>query len=213
MRAAALLFVLLAALAPAEMLDRVSARVGKDAITDSTLRRHLRMEAFFAGKTPELGPESRRKAAERLIDQILIRRELELNRFAPPSPTDVDAQIAEVSKLRHEDAAALRASLQRSGFSLDDLRGEIQYQIMLLRFVDFRFSAGILVTDEEVQQAYEKEVTPEARQRNVPAPTADEARAGIVKLLKYRKTNAALEQWLAQARQQVKIHLFEEAFR
>lgn len=213
MRAVALLLVLLAALAPAEMLDRVAARVGKDAITESTLRRHLRMEAFFAGTTPELGPESRRKAAERLIDQILIRRELELNRFAPPSPADVDAQIGELSKLRHEDATALSVSLQRSGFSIDDLHSEIQYQIMLLRFVDFRFSAGILVTDDEIQQAYEKEVTPEARQRNVPVPTADEARAGIVKLLKYRKTNLALEQWLAQARQQVKIHVFEEAFR
>ena len=84
---------------------------------------------------------------------------------------------------------------------------------MLLRFVDFRFSAGILVTDEEIRDAYEKEVAPEARQRNVPAPTADEARSSIVKLIKYRKTNAALEQWLVQARQQVKIHLFEEAFR
>lgn len=213
MRAVALLLVLLAALAPAEMLDRVVARVGKDAITESTLRRHLRMEAFFAGTAPELGPEARRKAAERLIDQILIRRELELNRFAPPSSADVETQIGELSKLRHEDAAALSASLQRSGFSLDDLHSEIQYQIMLLRFVDFRFSAGILVPDDEIQQAYEKEVTPEARQRNVPVPTADEARAGIVKLLKYRKTNVALEQWLAQARQQVKIHLFEEAFR
>jgi hypothetical protein len=213
MRAVALLLVLLAALAPAEMLDRVVARVGKDAITESTLRRHLRMEAFFAGTAPELGPDARRKAAERLIDQILIRRELELNRFAPPSSADVETQIGELSKLRHEDAAALSASLQRSGFSFDDLHSEIQYQIMLLRFVDFRFSAGILVPDDEIQQAYEKEVTPEARQRNVPVPSADEARAGIVKLLKYRKTNVALEQWLAQARQQVKIHLFEEAFR
>jgi hypothetical protein len=34
-----------------------------------------------------------------------------------------------------------------------------------------------------------------------------------VRLLTYRKTNAALEQWLAMARQQVKIQVFEEAFR
>lgn len=213
MRAAAAILVLLASFAPGETLDRVSARVGKDAITDSALRCHLRMEAFFARTTPELSSESRRKAAQRLIDQILIRRELELNRFAPPAAADVETQIGQLMKSRQEDAAALGASLASYGFSLDDLRSEILYQIMLLRFVEFRFSAGILVTDPEIDAAYEKEVVPEARQRNVPPPSAESARAGIVKLLTYRKTNAALEQWLAQARQQVKIQVFEEAFR
>jgi hypothetical protein len=213
MRAAAAILVLLAAIAPGETLDRVAVRVGKDAITESALRRHLRMEAFIARKTPELSPESRRKAAERLIDQTLIRRELELNRFAPPASADVETQIGQLMKARQEDAAALNASLESYGFSLDDLRSEIQYQIMLLRFVDFRFSAGVLVTDAEIQEEYEKDVVPEAQRRNVPPPPADEARSDIVKLLTYRKTNAALEQWLAQARQQVKIHIFEEAFR
>jgi parvulin-like peptidyl-prolyl isomerase len=213
MRAAAAILVLLAALAPGETLDRIAARVGNDAITESALRRNLRMEAFFASRSPDLGSESRRKAAERLIDQILIRRELELNRFAPPSSADVDAQLAELMKSRKEDSAALDRSLESYGFSLEDLRSEIQYQIMLLRFVDFRFNAGVLVTDDEVREAYEKEVVDEARKRNAQPPSADEARAGILKLLTYRKTTTALEQWLAQARQQVKIRIFEEAFR
>jgi len=213
MRAAAAILVVLAALAPAETLDRIAARVGNEAITESSLRRHLRMEAFFDSRTPDLGPASRRKAAERLIDQLLVRRELDLNRFAPPSSSDVDAQLAELMKSRKEDATALGRALESYGFSLDDLRNEIQYQIMLLRFVDFRFNAGVLVTDAEIQDAYEKEVVPEAHQRNVPPPKPDDARAGILKLLTYRKTTAALEQWLAQARQQVKIHIFEEAFR
>ena len=213
MRAAIACFVLLASLAQGETLDRVSARVGKDAITDSALRRHLRMEAFFARATADLTSASRRKAAERLIDQILIRRELELNRFAPPAARDVEAQIGLLMKSRQEDATALGASLEHYGFSLDDLRAEILYQIMLLRFVEFRFSAGILVADSEIEKAYRQEVVSEAQQRNVPPPTAEDARESIVKLLTYRKTNAALEQWLAQARQQVKIQVFEEAFR
>jgi hypothetical protein len=213
MRSTAAIFVLLATCAPGGTLDRVSARVGNDAITESALRRHLRMEAFFARKTPELGPESRRKAADRLIDQTLIRRELELNRFAPPAPADVETQIGQLMKSRQEDAAALGVSLESYGFSLDDLRSEIQYQIMLLRFVDFRFSAGVLVTDAEIQEEYEKDVVPEAQRRKVPVPSTEEARDGIVRLLTYRKTNTALEQWLALARQQVKIQVIEEAFR
>lgn len=212
MRPAVAILVLLSTLAPAETLDRIAARVGNEAITDSALRRHLRMEAFFAGRAPELSSASRRKAAERLVDQILIRRELELNRFAAPAAADVEAQIAELIKSRKEDAAALERSLQGYGFVLDDLRSEVQYQIMLLRFVDFRFSAGVLVTDAEIQDSYEKEVVAEAHQRNASPPSSEEARAGILKLLNYRKTNTALEQWLMQTRQQVKIRIFEEAF-
>lgn len=213
MRAVASILVLLALSAAGETLDRIAVRVGKDAITSSALRRHLRMEAFFARKAPDLSPASRRKAADRLVDQILIKRELELNRFAPPPASEVEAQIEQLMKARNEDAAALAAALQGYGFTLDDLRNEIQYQIMLLRFVDFRFSAGVLVTEAEIAELYQKEVVPEALHRNVPAPSPDEARAGIVKLSTYRKTNAALEQWLAQARQQVKIQFFEEALR
>jgi hypothetical protein len=213
MRQAAAILVLVTAFATGEILDRVAARVGKDAITDSALRRNLRLEAFFARKTPELDSQSRRKAAERLIDQTLIRRELELNRFAPPASSDVETQIEKLMKSRQEDSAALAASLESYGFSLDDLRSEILYQIMLMRFVAFRFSAGILVTDAEIEEAYQKEIVSEAVKRNVPPPSAEDARSGLVELLNYRKTNAALEQWLVQARQQVKIRIFEEAFR
>ncbi len=213
MRGAATILVLLGAFAHGETLDRIAVRVGNEAITESTLRRHLRMEAFLAGRAAELGAEARRKAADRLIDQTLIRRELELNRFAPPAATDVDAQIAELLKARNEDSAALARSLESHGFSIEDLRNEVQYQITLQRFVEFRFSAGVLVTDAEVQEAYDKEVVPEARQRNAAPPSAEDARTGIMKLLTYRKTTTAMEQWLAQARQQVKIRVFEEAFR
>lgn len=213
MRATATLLVLLAALAPGETLDRIAARVGNDAITDSALRRHLRMEAFLAGRAAELSSASRRKAAERLVDQMLIRRELELNRFAPPASADVDEQISKLMKARQEDSAALARSLASYGFSFEDLRTEVLYQIMLLRFVDFRFKTGVLVTDAEIQESYDKEVVPEARQRNAPPPSAEEARAGIVDLLTFRKTTTAMEQWLVQTRQQVKIRIFEEAFR
>jgi len=44
MRAVTAILVLLAAIAPGETLDRMAARVGKDAITESALRRHLRAQ-------------------------------------------------------------------------------------------------------------------------------------------------------------------------
>jgi len=210
MRRVASLLAALAALAAGEVLDRVAVRVGAQVITESAVRRHLRMEAFVENREPDLGAEARRKAAERLIDQTLVRRELELNRYPTPPASEVEANLEGIRKGRNEDAGAFASSLARYGFSEEELRNEVFYEIALLRFVDFRFSPGVQVSEEETQQAYEKEVV---QRRNTAPPALEEARAGIVKLLTYRKTTAALEQWLAQARQQVKIRYFEEAFR
>jgi len=213
MRIAAALLALLPALAAGEVLDQVAVRVGGQVITDSAVRRHLRMEAFVQNREPDLGAEARRKAAERLIDQALVRRELELNRYPSPPAAEIAANLEQIRKGLNEDAGAFARSLERYGFTVEDLRNEVFYEIALLRFVDFRFSPGVQVSEEEIQQAYEKEVVPEAKRRNTPPPALEEARESIVKLLAYRKTTAALEQWLAQARQQVKIRLFEEALR
>ncbi len=211
-RAAAWL-IALAALAAGETLDRVAVQVGAQVITASAVRRHLRLEAFMQNREPDLSPEARRKAAERLIDQALVRRELELNRYTPPTAGEVEASVEQIRKARNEEAGAFARSLERYGFSAEELRAEVFYEIALLRFVDFRFSPGVEVSDAEIQETYEKEVVPEAKRRGVEPPRLDEQRESIVKLLSYRKTTAALEQWLGQARQQVKIRYFEEAFR
>jgi hypothetical protein len=213
MRSAAAWLALLPALAAGEGLDQVAVRVGAHVITESAVRRHLRMEAFIQNREPDLRPEARRIAAEQLVDQTLVRRELELNRYPLPPASEVEANVEEIRKARNEEAGAFARSLERYGFSVEELRAEVFYEIALLRFVDFRFSPGVQVSEEETQQAYEKEVAPEAQRRNTAPPALEEERANIVKLLTYRKTTAALEQWLAQARQQVKIRYFEEAFR
>jgi hypothetical protein len=115
MRRAASLLAALAALAAGEVLDRVAVRVGAQVITESAVRRHLRMEAFVQNREPDLSAEARRKAAERLIDQTLVRRELELNRYPTPPASEVEANLEGIRKGRNEDAGALR--VQRRGFA------------------------------------------------------------------------------------------------
>ena len=212
MRLATALLVLLPLVAGAEVLDRAAVRVGIQVITESALRRSLRMEAYFQNREPDLSPDARRKAAERLIDQKLVRREFELTRYAAPTMTEARDEMERMRKARNLDEEAFERELARYGFTIDDLRNEILYRMSLLRFVEFRFSPGVQVSDEEVSVAYEKEIAAPAKAGNQAPPSIDESRAELVRLLSYRKTTAALEQWLAQARQQVKIRYFEEAF-
>jgi hypothetical protein len=212
MRRALAIVLVCYAVASAEVVDRAAVRVGNEVITLSAIRRHLRMEAFFEQREPDLRPAARRAAAERLIDQVLVRRELELTRYAPPAESEVDAQVAQIAKARAQEPAALARSLGGYGFTMEELRAELRYQVALLRFVDFRFSAGVQVSEEEIKAAYAKEIAAEARKRGVEPAPLDDVRQKLESLLSYRKTTAALEQWLTLARQQLKVRYFEEAF-
>jgi hypothetical protein len=135
-----------------------------------------------------------------------------MNRYSAPLSSEVDEQLSRLMQSRKENDSALKRSLEHYGFTMEDLREELIYQVALLRFVDFRFSPGIEVSDQEIEAAYNKEIVPEAQKRDATPPSLDEARPNLTRLLSYRKTTAAMESWLAQARQQVKIRYIEEAF-
>src|SRR4051794_24237206 len=77
----------------AAVLDRVAVTVGKDVITESEVLQEIRLEAFLNRTAPQTGPAARREAAERIIDQTLLRQEIELEGFAKPQPSAVDQTL------------------------------------------------------------------------------------------------------------------------
>jgi hypothetical protein len=210
-RAAALLSLVLAATA-GEIIDRVAVSVGDQVITMSAIRRHLRMEAWDQGKEPDFSFAARRRAAERLTDLVLVRRELELSRYILPPMAEVDAQIAKSVMPRYANEKELEASLARHGFTLEDLRQEILFRIAVVRFVEFRFRPGVQVGESEAEEFYKTEYPKLLKNGEAPA-SLDDARDTIREILTQRKTDQALDNWLQQTRQQTRIHYFEEAFR
>ncbi len=67
-----------------EVIDRIAVSVGYQAITESEIELAIRITSFINGDKPDLSPQSRRKAAERLADQMLIRNEMKLSRYPMP---------------------------------------------------------------------------------------------------------------------------------
>jgi hypothetical protein len=67
-----LLCVLLAAMS-SEIIDRIAVSVEDSVITESELRKEIRVMAFLDETEPDLSGANKRKAAERLIDQYLMR--------------------------------------------------------------------------------------------------------------------------------------------
>lgn len=199
--------ILLAAPLAAEIVDRVAVTVGLQAITEGAIRRHLQFGAWLDEKAPDLSPESRRKAADRLVEQFLLRREVGLSLFPMTAAAEVEERLEQIRKDRRMDDKAFRASIESSGLSMEDLTEEIRWQITLLNFLDFRFRPSIQITEEDIQKYYENEFAKLLREQTPDAklPPLDEVRTAITSLLQNREVDRTLDSWLALAKTQVRI--------
>jgi hypothetical protein len=213
MRRATAILAILAAPAAAEIIDRIAVSVGHQVITASAIRRHLRMEAWEQAAAPDTSPAARRRAAERLVDLALLRRELELTRYVLPPVADADAVIEKEIAPRFPGPGELARALAQYGFTVEDLRQEILFRLAVVRFIEFRFRPGVQVADAEVEEFFTHEYPKLAKERGAPPSSLDDARDAIREILMQRKTDQALESWLDMTRKQSRIEYFEEAFK
>lgn len=197
------LAVLLAA-ARAEILDRIAVSIGNRVITESELEDEIRITAFLNGGQPDLRPENKRQTAERMVDQTLVRAEMEASRYQLPTAAEAEAVLRE-QQARFPDAAAYRRALAAYGISEDDLKARLLWQLTLVRFIDVRFRPGIQISAGEIQNYFNAH-------RNGLALSLDDYRDQIEQTLIGEAANQQVEQWLKQVRQRTRITYHEEAF-
>ena len=198
-----LLIAAVALMARGEIIDRLAVSVGNAAITASEIELQIRVAAFLNRETPVFTPEARRKAADRLIEQRLIEREMQLIRYPAPSEGDIDGLLNDIKKQRPDFAAALAAA----GITETDLRNQLRKQLMLLRFIDVRFKPGVQVTEEEIRDYFEKYVQP-----SNPAGQIDDYWEVIEEKLVDERADKEVDQWLKEARARADIQYHEEVF-
>jgi len=197
----------------AEIVDRIAVSVGDQIITLSDIRLALRVAGFLDGEQPVFTPQARRQMAGRLVEQALLRQEMNLSRFPTPDAKDVDSMLASVKQQRFSGDAAYRAALVRDGITEAELKRQLQWQIRLLRFVDFRFTPALLLSSKDLREYYDKEFLPRWKAKtSAPPPTLEQSRAEIERDVNAKKANDALERWLKFSRERARIVYHEEAF-
>jgi len=199
----------------AEVLDRVAVAAGQQIVTLSAIRRQLRLESLASGEPVQDTPDDRRRAASRLIDQTIVMREIELSRFTPPTMAEAEKTIDQYLKNTGRTRERLQAEIKQLGFTEDDFKREVQWRLSVSRFIEFRFSPGVQVSDEEIEQYYRGEFAKSFKKLNptMEPPPLDEVRPSIQRILVARKTNVTMEQWLTRMRESLRVRFFEEAFR
>src|ERR1700676_5334931 len=81
----------------AEIIDRIAVSVGNDIITTDQIHDEICVTAFLNHTQPNLNADERRKAAERLIEQTLIKREMDFTHYPLPSLADAEPLLTKVA--------------------------------------------------------------------------------------------------------------------
>lgn len=152
--------------------------------------------------------------AERLIEQALVRREMELSRYTLPKDEDVTEYIDTVREQWKVSDEEFKRRMGEYRLTEDRVRDNLQVQLATVRFIDLRFRPGSTVSDGEIELYYRETFVPEWQQANPgkAVPDADEVRDRIEQLLLAQRANQSLEDWLKQARAGARVNFFEEAF-
>jgi hypothetical protein len=200
------------ACAAGAVIDRIAVVVEKRAIKLSDIDSDLRATEFLNREPLDLGAQARRKAAERLIDQLLIAEAIASNGFAVPSEQEAGVLLNNLRRDRfsNSDERLLQAL---SGYGLTEKRllAQLLWQFQAMRFVDQRFRPGVQVTDQQVRDYYDQRRAELERDAHG-AAGFDALAPKIRETIEGEQVNQNFFQWLDQARRRNRIEFKQEAF-
>jgi hypothetical protein len=184
------LLAILAIPLSAAVVDRVAVVVGTTVITETEVLQEARIAALINQSPLDLGPDARRAAAERLVDQQLIRNEMRIGAYPQPTGAEIDGMVRNLKQERFAGSdSRYRAALDRYGVKEDELRRHLAWQLAAIRFTDMRFSPAVAGNpDNDAGSAN--------RAANTPVPDVDRQ----------------LDAWLKQTRAATRVKFQPGAF-
>jgi hypothetical protein len=214
MTRALLIFAFLASFSRGEIIDRIAVTLDNQVITESEVLREIRLTTFQNGDALDFSPQAKRKAADRLVEQKLIRKEIEDGHYSVPSSNEVEPMLKETQIARFENVEEYRRALTKYGISEEDLKAHLLWQATLLRFVDVRFRPAIQISDEEIQKYFNQELPQlekeAGRDRKI---SFDDLRDKIEETLTDERIDQQMDEWLKETRKRVRVEYRPEVFK
>jgi hypothetical protein len=194
------------------ILDRIAVTVGKQVITEGEVVRDLRVAAFLDQKPVELSGAEKRKAADRLVDQLLIQQEIVFSRIPLSVEEDAAQMLAQV-KSQYGSESEYQAALVRDHLTEADVVEHLLTGVRALRFTDLRFRPEIDISEDDLRDFYNK-LSEEGRKRgDTNVPTFEASRDDVEKLVTGQRITLALDRWLGAQRTQTQILYRDQVFR
>lgn len=199
--------------AKAEVVDRVIASIGNDAITQSEAVDEYRLERFLAGESPQALPDPAQleAARDRLIDQRLLLLEAETEGGELPDLPEEAGKLLAQAREKFPDESAYQQAVRTLGMDEQTLLRRLALQVVTLRAIDQRLRPAAWVEQKEIETYYQNTFVPQqARRAAGPPPPLEDVEAQIREILVQKRIDELLTAWLTELRSshQVKIHTF-----
>jgi parvulin-like peptidyl-prolyl isomerase len=173
-----------------EVIDRIVAVVDKRIITLSDIRAERAIREVLG----EPVPAGDKELLDEVIDQQLIRTQLQQYPYAEPSDNQVTTAMQEIKELK--------------GLPADKVRAAVRDRLRIQRFFADQFGQLITTTDAEVQKYYEDVFVPVARERGLnPVPPLSSIIEDIRQNVLQEKLAVEVKKWLEQGRRAARIEI------
>ena len=190
-----------------EIVDRIAAIVGLEAITTSQVETELRLEAMLNLEDPDLGPDARTNALQRLVDRRLVLQDLAVTPFLLARPDEADRQVGQLREETYLGGRDFASALVHYKLSEGDCKAFIEERISFERYVSFRFKTGLDTDAESVERYYRDEYLRPRRERGEPVEPLVAVAGAISEILLERGANELLEERLRVLRALTRINV------
>lgn len=200
----------------AEIIDRLVAVVNRQVITLTDVEQEMKsqqLELDLALAGPGLDSSLKQRlteeqATQRLIEQILIYQQIQEFPGTGVSDREIEAQLEEMQK-KAGGIEAWNEQLMRFKTSPEEVRERIEWQLQVMKFIDYRFRQFVVVDPTEIESYYKDRFLPDLRKRAIqPEPELSEVEEKIRDILTEEKLNAQVDEWLASLKANASIQVF-----
>ncbi len=175
----------------AEVLDRVAITIDQKVITESQIDEEIRVTSFLNRQPAQWTTDARRTAADRLIQQFLVEREMNLGHYPPPTDDEVQNYLDGLITA-FGGPSAFNNALKEAKLNVDTLKVHLALQLTALRFIEYRFRPNFEITDEDIEAYRKRESKPSSRE-------------AVRETLIQQRTDEILAAWLEESRKQVNL--------
>jgi hypothetical protein len=194
----------------AETIDRVVAVVNSQTILLSEWDTAARLEALLNHKPLEsIDDVSRRATFDRMIDQELLRGEMENSSVARCTPQDVAVKLSEIRQQYPEASSDTQwnAILSRYGVTQEELESAIAAELDGLHLVDFRLRSSAQPDAAQIERYYHTVYEPAMREKRAKPASLAGVTPQIREILTQQKLTDLTASWLQTLRAQANIQM------
>jgi peptidyl-prolyl cis-trans isomerase SurA len=196
--------------ASAEVIDRIVATVNGHVILQSDWDEALCYEALLSNRPlAQFTDDDRRAVLDRLIDQELLREQMNSADFAHATDTEVTARVADARKQYPQATSteAWQSLLGQYHLAEQDLLAHVRQQIDVMRLVDARLRPAVQIDSKSIEAYYRDQFVPKLKQAGASEVPLAEVSSKIRDLLTEQKVSELLVSWLQTLRSEGQVHI------